>query len=235
MNKIILGDCHPGAMDALESFLTFFGSALCHQLAERSYSIDSFQMPLCARCLGIHLGFLFATLFILLSRFARHHGCMLQNVRHVIALSAFLAPAMIDASLSYLGVVDSDNTRRAITGSLFGVGLAFILLPMIRSLMHSMPLLGGHMLPATHMLPPVVLAILASALALLSESSSTLFYTVAVLGVAGVFTTMLALVLLMVILVTDKTEWWDGRRMEMAGVITAVLLVALAIAHDIVG
>ena len=220
-------------MDALESFLTFFGSALCHQLSERSYSIDSFQMPLCARCLGIHLGFLFATLFIILSRFARHHGCMLQNVRHMLALGALMVPAVVDVTLSYFGLIDSDNTRRAITGSMFGVAIAFLLLPIIRSLMHSMPVLGGHALPATHLLPPVVLSVLASVLALFSESSSALFYTVAILGVAGVFTTMLASVLLIVILVTDQTEWWDERRMEVAGVITAVLLVALALLHTL--
>jgi uncharacterized membrane protein len=226
---------HPDTMDALESFLTFFGSALCHQLAERSYSIDSFQMPLCARCLGIHLGFLLATMFILLCRFARHHGCMLQNARHVAALGALMVPAVIDAALSYLGIVDSDNTRRAITGSLFGVALGFLLLPIIRSLMHSMPILGRHMLPATHMIPPVALAIVASALAIASESSTTLFYAVAIMGVAGVFATMLSLVLVLVILVTDRTEWWDERRMEVAGVVAAVLLVVLALAHDIVG
>ena len=153
----------------------------------------------------------------------------------MLALGAFMAPAVVDASLSYMGVIDSDNTRRAITGSLFGVGLAFILLPLIRSLMDSMPILGGHMLPATHMLPPAVIAIAASAMAIFSESSQALFYSVAILGVAGVFTTMLAIVLMMVILVTDKTEWWDGRRMELAGIVTAILLVALALVHDLVG
>lgn len=155
-------------------------------------------------------------------------------MRHMLALGVLMVPAVIDVSLSYLGLIDSDNTRRAITGSMFGVALAFLLLPIIRSLMHSIPMLGGHALPATHLLPPVVLSVFASALALLSESSSALFYAVAILGIAGVFTTMLASVLLIVILVTDRTEWWDERRMETAGVITAVLLVALALVHSLV-
>ncbi len=222
-------------MDALEAFLTFFGSSVCHQLAERSFSLDSFQMPLCARCLGIHLGFLLSAAFILLCRFARHRGCMLQNLGHMAALGALMVPAVVDVSLSYLGVIGSNNFTRAFTGAFFGVALAFILLPLVRSIMHSMPILGRHMLPPSHMIPPVATAVLAALLAVFSESSPTLFYAVAVAGVAGVFATMLALVLMFVVLVTDRSEWWDGRRMEAAGAVTAVLLVALALAHDLVG
>ena len=222
-------------MDALESFLTFFGSSLCHQIAERSYSLDSFQMPLCARCLGIHLGFLFGAVFIILCRFARHHGCMLQNVRHMLALALLAVPAVMDVSLSYAGVTESNNAIRSVTGAFFGVALAFILLPLLRALMNSIPLLGGHMLPASHMIPPLVIAVATSAVAIASESSTMLFYAVAIAGVAGVFATMLTLVLMIVTLVTDSSEWWSGRRMEVAGVITPIVLVILALANEFVG
>ena len=32
------------------------GSFICHQLPERSFHIAGFQLPVCARCLGIYIG-----------------------------------------------------------------------------------------------------------------------------------------------------------------------------------
>lgn len=38
----------------------FFVLFRCHQLPERSFHIKGFQMPLCARCMGILIGFFIA-------------------------------------------------------------------------------------------------------------------------------------------------------------------------------
>src|SRR4030042_1125987 len=51
-------------MDALDSLLMFLGSSICHQLAERSYSFGDMRMPLCARCIGIHVSFLISMMFM---------------------------------------------------------------------------------------------------------------------------------------------------------------------------
>ena len=103
-------------MEVLEEFLTFIGSSLCHQLDERSYHIDGFQMPLCARCLGIHLGFLSASVLLWLRR--DRVGVGFPHVRSVVLLVLAMLPAVADFALSYTGVLSSDNVRRtAIAGS----------------------------------------------------------------------------------------------------------------------
>jgi hypothetical protein len=32
------------------------GSFICHQLPERSFHLDAFQLPVCARCVGLYAG-----------------------------------------------------------------------------------------------------------------------------------------------------------------------------------
>ena len=44
------------------------GSAVCHQMAERSFLFDGMQMPLCARCTGIYTGVFFAFCFFFLKK-----------------------------------------------------------------------------------------------------------------------------------------------------------------------
>ena len=44
------------------------GSLICHQLPERSFHVQSFQLPVCARCFGLYLGGAVGTLAVALVR-----------------------------------------------------------------------------------------------------------------------------------------------------------------------
>lgn len=216
-------------MGALESVLTFLGSSLCHQLTERSYFIDDFQMPLCARCLGLHLGFLISAAIILARRDPRLSG--MPSLRSLVALGLIMLPAMADVMLSYTGMVDTDNARRVVTGVLFGTALAFLLVPFIRSLLTASGPKGASLGSPSHWIIMAMAAVAACALALSAESSEWLFYAVAIAGIAGVFATMFSLVLVLTTLVTDETEWMNSAKMAASAVVTPLLLVLLALLH----
>ena len=214
-------------MGAFESILTFLGSSLCHQLEERSFFIDGFQMPLCARCLGLHLAFAVSAALILARRDQRLSG--LPPTRSMVALGALMAPAMADVILSYLGVIDSDNTRRVVTGALFGAALAFVLVPFVRSQLTGEARHGTTMTAAAHYAMLAGAFIAATALALLAESSEPLFYVVATAGVVGVFATFFSLVLLLTLLMTESVRWSDPARLTVAMAATPLLLISLAL------
>jgi uncharacterized membrane protein len=217
-------------MGALESVLTFLGSSLCHQLEERSSYIDGFQMPLCARCLGLHLAFLISATLIMVRRDSRLSG--LPSARSMVAIGLLMAPAMADVALSYLGVVETDNVRRAVTGAMFGAALAFVLIPFIRSVLSKDDPRGTCMGAASHWAMVMAAASAAIALALLSESSKELFYAVAVTGIAGVFATMFCLLLLLTLLLAENMPWKDSTKVALSAAVTPAFLVLLALLHE---
>ena len=68
----------------------------CHQRSDRSFHIGSRQFPICARCTGIF----------------------------VVLLCSFCAIMFLDWFIQYLGLKESSNRRRFITGSLCGYALS---------------------------------------------------------------------------------------------------------------
>src|SRR3974377_1343609 len=91
----------------------------CHQRADRSFVVRGRQVPLCARCIGILLGLVSAT-FLPVSRLG--FCCFL------------LVPLLLDGVTQYLGLRESNNSLRMITGLLFGCGFANYLILFLRSL-----------------------------------------------------------------------------------------------------
>ena len=95
----------------------------CHQMPERSFSFRGYQFPVCARCTGVAIGNLAAIVmfFIFLPHWLWHvTGCFIM---------------FIDWFLQYLGLLESSNARRLITGviggyaftSLYGIGLVTLI------------------------------------------------------------------------------------------------------------
>ena len=83
----------------------------CHQKPERSFFLCGYQFPICARCTGILIGYVCSILLLLLSCFLHPLICLL-----------FLIPLVIDGGIQLLFNVLSNNTRRFISGTLFGIG-----------------------------------------------------------------------------------------------------------------
>lgn len=86
---------------------------ICHQIPERSFYYKSKQFPVCARCTGILLGYFSVSLFYL--------GIIKIPI---IFIAIIIIPLFIDSITQYLGLRESNNTLRLITGFLAGFGFS---------------------------------------------------------------------------------------------------------------
>lgn len=108
------------------SFFNYlFFSPVCHQIQERSFSLWGYPCAVCARCMGIYLGFLTgAVLFMILpgrdSRRETPEGWILY-------FSAL--PAVLDLILNFSGAYSSPVLLRSATGFLPGSLLPLYLIP----------------------------------------------------------------------------------------------------------
>ena len=97
----------------------------CHQIPKRSFFIRGYQLPLCARCTGITIGYLISLLL-----------CALQIVFPLSISLIMLIPLFVDGGLQLLFCIMSNNIRRFVSGLLFGVGFLNIGINIILFLMH---------------------------------------------------------------------------------------------------
>ena len=79
----------------------------CHQMPERSFFLNGYQLPLCARCTGILIGNLFGLFLSPLLKFRLHN-------------SLLMIPLIMDGSIQYFTTYKSNNIKRLITGILYG-------------------------------------------------------------------------------------------------------------------
>jgi uncharacterized membrane protein len=94
----------------------------CHKLPERSFFIKGKQLPICARCTGILVGYFLGVLWLITG--------ISSNI--FIELTLFL-PLLIDGLGQYQRKWVSNNPRRFITGILAGIA-TILLLKLIISL-----------------------------------------------------------------------------------------------------
>ena len=83
----------------------------CHQLLERSFFIHSKQFPVCARCTGVVLGNIIAVIIFFL---------FLPNWLWFVMGCTIM---FMDWLIQYLGILESTNIRRFITGIIGGYSL----------------------------------------------------------------------------------------------------------------
>lgn len=117
----------------------YYGDLTCHQKSERSCLLNGNQLPVCARCTGIHVGLAvgFSLMCLLpwrgnlvdtlLPLTRRSH--LLQDGRLLAVLlgAGLLGPMTVDGVLQLLTPYESTNPVRLATGILFGFGLAGIM------------------------------------------------------------------------------------------------------------
>lgn len=98
--------------DALHARLFALGGRLgCHQRADRSFFLRGRQFPVCARCTGVLLGYLPAVPAFFL------RGASWR------AAAAGMAAMLADWLLQRLGLLESTNPRRLVTGFFGGYGI----------------------------------------------------------------------------------------------------------------
>ncbi len=218
-------------MDPFWSLLMLFGSALCHQIPERSYLLGDLQMPICARCIGIHIGFLLSSIIVWTG--ARRFSSAMPGKRALVVLIAIAFVGFIEAVISYGGISESDNLRRTISGILIGTPLPFIIVPFLNLIVFPG---RNSRVPFKNAMDWVMLIIAlvgGAALILLATSSIVLFVIVSVLGIIGIVVLLFTLILLLVAVLTDNKAWSVRKRMVVAAISCSVVIVVLAAVHNL--
>lgn len=124
----------PPIEDVLVDIFNSIGHLVCHQIPNRTLIIGNYYLPVCARCTGTYLGFY---LGYLLLPMRREEACGPPNLWFTLLM---LAPITIDVITQWVGLRTSTNELRLITGLLFGLALAPLLvyslsqIPMSRKL-----------------------------------------------------------------------------------------------------
>jgi uncharacterized membrane protein len=110
---------------------------ICHQIPERSFHLTGFQLPVCARCLGIYAGAaLGACGFVLggiLSGWTMPWRTLsAQAARRVFLVSA--APTLVTVGLEWSGYWSGTNIVRSIAGIALGAGGALVVMSAVATL-----------------------------------------------------------------------------------------------------
>lgn len=112
-----------------------YAYAVCHRIPGHSIFVAGRQLPLCARCSGTYLGALVG-LAILLA-LGRGRANRFPPRRFLVVFGLFMAAWAVDGLNSYLTffpglphLYEPSNWLRAITGTLEGLVIAVLILPM---------------------------------------------------------------------------------------------------------
>jgi len=104
----------------------YFGFAkICHQIDGRSFHLFGEKFGVCVRCSSIYFSFLAGLLFYPFARALEDN-----NIPEKRWLIVAILPMVIDAFLNDLGIHQSGDALRAVTGSIAGFVLAFYILPL---------------------------------------------------------------------------------------------------------
>lgn len=106
--------------------LMLFGEKLgCHQKPERSFFIRGYQLPICARCSGVFIGYLIALPLYLRLSFS-----------FIVALAG-CGVMLLDWGIQAMMHKESTNIRRLITGIFGGYGIMSIQIKLVDIILRS--------------------------------------------------------------------------------------------------
>lgn len=115
----------------LHELLDFFGRAICHQLEDRSLQISGETLSVCARDTGIYIGIFSSLTYLHLTK--RKSKITIPSIKVSFFLLLLMVPMMVDGLGSYLHLFESDNIKRLVSGTSFGLALPFFLYPLVLS------------------------------------------------------------------------------------------------------
>jgi uncharacterized membrane protein len=119
----------------MQEFINFFGHGFCHQIPARTLEAGGYFFSVCARDTGIYLGFAFALIaaFIIYATAKQKPG-NIPPWPYLILLTLMVVPMALDGVSSYVGLRETTNTIRYITGALTGCAAGSIVAPLLFSL-----------------------------------------------------------------------------------------------------
>jgi uncharacterized membrane protein len=100
--------------------LMHFFRFTCHQDPARSFFIGKYQMPICARCFGIYIGYIIAIVL---------NACLIFAPVYIPV--AFLTLMFIDWGNQNILKLYHSNLSRFISGICGGIGVVFIISTLI--------------------------------------------------------------------------------------------------------
>lgn len=128
---LILLIAAPSLPAVLAGILYAAGSLICHQIPERSFHLDAFQLPVCARCLGLYAGGAVGSLGAALTLGRRYAPWPPVRKDLVYAATALAAlPTIATVVLEWIAGWAVSNTARATAGLPLGFVVAFVVFGM---------------------------------------------------------------------------------------------------------
>src|SRR5688572_17662902 len=108
----------------MAAVLYAMGSLICHQLPERSFHLQSFQLPVCARCFGLYAGGAAGSMAVAFVRPLR--GRVASSTSRFLITGAAAIPTLATVLLEHgLGWPLSNETR-ALAAVPFAAAVAVI-------------------------------------------------------------------------------------------------------------
>ncbi len=99
---------------------------VCHQFDSRSLHVFGKPLAVCSRCTAVYGAFLLGTLaYPIVSDVRRPR----QPSKLLLGLA--LAPMVLDVFFALLGVHETNTLTRLVTGSVFGILIPFVIIPVI--------------------------------------------------------------------------------------------------------
>ncbi len=169
------------------------GYTVCHQIPSHSLFLDGQQLPLCARCTGIYLGFLVGLAGLGLLGKLRASRLPPRPVMGLLLLT--LLVMALDGLNSLLGffpdtpqAYQPSNLLRLATGMAAGTSLALILVPLTNESLWAKPAPWESVSDLGELAGFAILVALATVL--VDAEHPALLYPIAIASVAGVFVTL---------------------------------------------
>ena len=101
--------------------LMLFGHKLgCHQMPERSFFIHGYQFPVCARCTGVYTAYIIAAIVF-----------WIKPLDYKICI-LFCVIMFLDWLIQRIGIMQSTNARRLVTGLMGGYAVMTLQLEFMR-------------------------------------------------------------------------------------------------------
>jgi uncharacterized membrane protein len=118
------------------------GSFICHQRPERSFYVGEFQLPVCARCLGIYAGAAFAALAVSATLSRVVPKSYLDHTRRpsttwgwpLLVTAVGAVPTAVTLVLEWAGLWATSNVVRAVAGAPLGAAVACVVVRAVATL-----------------------------------------------------------------------------------------------------
>lgn len=206
------------------------GYAICHQIPSRTFHLGGRALPLCARCTGTYLGITIVLATAVLLRRARAGNLLSPGM--LILMGVFILTMAVDGGNSYLVLLGRPpllytprNWIRTATGTLNGIALSMIVLPVFNFTLWREPQPVRPLLKAWELLP--MLAFGALMVTLLQFGPSWMFYPIALISTGSVLG-MLTMVNTMILLILARqeaqaTKWKEAVQPLLGGLATTLI------------